>query len=86
MGEIKKKAVSVDTKAKIAQVASVSSADSTIGNLIADAMEKVGNDGVITVEDSKLWVQALKLWKVCSLTVGISARTWFPMLIKWNVS
>lgn len=53
VGEIKKKAVSVDTKAKIAQVASVSSADSTIGNLIADAMEKVGNDGVITVEDSK---------------------------------
>ena len=52
VGEIKKKAVSVDTKAKIAQVASVSSADSTIGNLIADAMEKVGNDGVITVEDS----------------------------------
>ena len=46
VGEIKKKAVSVDTKAKIAQVASVSSADSTIGNLIADAMEKVGNDGV----------------------------------------
>ena len=60
VGEIKKKAVSVDTKAKIAQVASVSSADSTIGNLIADAMEKVG-DGVITVEDSKTMGTSLKV-------------------------
>lgn len=61
VGEIKKKAVSVDTRAKIAQVASVSSADSTIGNLIADAMEKVGNDGVITVEDSKTMGTSLKV-------------------------
>lgn len=61
VGEIKKKAVSVDTKDKIAQVASVSSADSTIGNLIADAMEKVGNDGVITVEDSKTMGTSLKV-------------------------
>lgn len=61
VGEIKKKAVSVDTKAKIAQVASVSSADSTIGNLIADAMEKVGNDGVITVEDSRTMGTSLKV-------------------------
>ena len=61
VGEIKKKAVSVDTKAKITQVASVSSADSTIGNLIADAMEKVGNDGVITVEDSKTMGTSLKV-------------------------
>ena len=61
VGEIKKKAVFVDTKAKIAQVASVSSADSTIGNLIADAMEKVGNDGVITVEDSKTMGTSLKV-------------------------
>ena len=61
VGEIKKKAVSVDTKAKIAQLASVSSADSTIGNLIADAMEKVGNDGVITVEDSKTMGTSLKV-------------------------
>ena len=47
--EIKKKAVPVQTKEAIAQVASISSADKTIGGLIADAMEKVGNDGVITV-------------------------------------
>ena len=51
--EIKAKAVKVEGKEAIAQVASVSSADEEVGNLIADAMEKVGKDGVITVEESK---------------------------------
>ena len=59
--EIKKKSVPVDTKDKIAQVASISSADTTIGGLIANAMEKVGNDGVITVEDSKTMGTSLKV-------------------------
>lgn len=40
-------------KQSIAQVASISSADEEVGELIAEAMEKVGNDGVITVEESK---------------------------------
>jgi chaperonin GroEL len=43
----------VDTKDKIAQVASISANDTEIGEFIADAMEKVGKDGVITVEESK---------------------------------
>ena len=43
----------VDGKEDIARVASVSAADEVIGNLIADAMEKVTSDGVITVEESK---------------------------------
>ena len=43
----------VENKQSIAQVASISSSDSEIGDLIADAMEKVGKDGVITVEESK---------------------------------
>ena len=43
----------INGKEDIARVASVSSADETIGQLIADAMEKVTNDGVITVEESK---------------------------------
>ena len=59
--EIKKKAVPVQTKEAIAQVASIPSADKTIGGLIADAMEKVGNDGVITVEDSKTMGTSLKV-------------------------
>lgn len=43
----------VSGKKEIAQVASVSSASTEVGELIADAMEKVGNDGVITIEESK---------------------------------
>ena len=51
--EIKKRSIKVSGKAEIAQVASVSATDEEIGGLIAEAMEKVGNDGVITVEESK---------------------------------
>lgn len=51
--EIKKKSIKVNGKDDIAQVASVSAGDAEIGGLIAEAMEKVGNDGVITVEESK---------------------------------
>ena len=50
---IKSSAKAVDGKDDIARVASVSAADETIGELIAEAMEKVTSDGVITVEESK---------------------------------
>ncbi|MBQ7092416.1 MAG: chaperonin GroEL, partial [Clostridia bacterium] len=43
----------VGSKQAIAQVASISAGDDNVGALISDAMEKVGNDGVITVEESK---------------------------------
>ncbi len=43
----------IENKSSIAQVATISAASEDIGNLIADAMEKVGKDGVITVEESK---------------------------------
>jgi chaperonin GroEL len=51
--EIKAQARPIETKEAIAQVASISAADEEIGGLIAEAMEKVGKDGVITVEESK---------------------------------
>lgn len=51
--EIKKNSKKVETKDAIAQVASISAGDEEIGKLIAEAMEKVGKDGVITVEESK---------------------------------
>ena len=51
--EIKRFSKEVESKEAIAQVASISAGDEAIGQLIADAMEKVGNDGVITVEESK---------------------------------
>ena len=50
---LKSSAKQVDDKASIAQVAAVSANDAEIGELIAEAMEKVGKDGVITVEESK---------------------------------
>ena len=50
---IRKMATPVTTKEQVAQVASISAADEEIGNLIADVMEKVGKDGVVTVEEGK---------------------------------
>lgn len=51
--EIKKNSEKIKGKEDIARVASISAADEVIGNLIADAMDKVTDDGVITVEESK---------------------------------
>lgn len=51
--EIRRFSKQVETKEAIAQVASISAGDEEIGSLIAEAMEKVGKDGVITVEESK---------------------------------
>jgi chaperonin GroEL len=51
--ELRKVAVKIDTKEEIGYVATNSAADVEIGNLIADVMDKVGKDGVITVEESK---------------------------------
>lgn len=51
--ELKKVSTPVKGREQIAQVATITAVDSEIGNLIADVMEKVGKDGVITVEESK---------------------------------
>ena len=50
---IRKMAVPVEDKKEIAQIASISAADEQIGNLIAEVMDRVGKDGVITVEESR---------------------------------
>src|SRR5215211_6332960 len=51
--ELKKNSKTIGDKSEIAQVAAISAADEEIGRLIADVMDKVGKDGVITVEESK---------------------------------
>ena len=67
--EIKKTSMPVKERHEIAQVASISANDPTVGELLADAMEKVGKDGVITVEESKgiettlEWVEGLQFDK-----------------------
>ena len=60
----------VDKKEDIAQVASISSGDEEIGGLIADAMEKVGKDGIITVEESKTMITNLKVVEGMQLDSG----------------
>jgi len=50
---IREQAIDITTKEEIASVATISAQDAEIGNLIADVMDKVGKDGVITVEESK---------------------------------
>lgn len=51
--KLKKNSKPVENKNAIAQVASISAGDETVGALVSDAMEKVGKDGVITIEESK---------------------------------
>ncbi|RWZ50121.1 chaperonin GroEL [Halobacillus fulvus] len=51
--ELKKISKPIEGRDSIAQVASISAADDEVGQLIAEAMERVGNDGVITIEESK---------------------------------
>ncbi|MGC8498371.1 MAG: chaperonin GroEL [Acidimicrobiales bacterium] len=53
VASLKALAIPADAKEQIAQVASISAADNEIGQLIADAIDKVGKDGVITVEESQ---------------------------------
>jgi len=53
VGELKKMSIPVAGREQVAQVAAISAIDQDIGNLIADVMEKVGKDGVITVEEGK---------------------------------
>jgi len=61
VNELKKSASAVNTKEKIAQVGAVSSSDKEIGDMIAEAMEEVGKDGVITVEENKTMETTLEV-------------------------
>ena len=61
VNEIKAQAKPVETKDAITQVAAVSADDISVGEIIAEAMEKVGKDGVITVEESKGFTTELKV-------------------------
>jgi chaperonin GroEL len=61
VASIKDLAKEVDSKDQIAQVASISAADTEIGSMIADAIDKVGKDGVITVEESQTFGMEMDL-------------------------
>lgn len=59
--ELKKLSNPVESKQSIAQIAAISAGSDQVGELISDAMDKVGNNGVITVEESKTMETSLKL-------------------------
>ncbi|MEM7324309.1 MAG: chaperonin GroEL [Actinomycetota bacterium] len=52
VGEIAKQSKEIDTKEEIAQVAAISAADPNVGEVLAEAIDKVGKDGVVTIEES----------------------------------
>jgi chaperonin GroEL len=58
--EIKAQSKEVESKDEIAQVASISAADDTIGEILAEALDKVGKDGVVTVEESNTFGMELE--------------------------
>jgi chaperonin GroEL len=61
VASIKSQAKEVDSKSQIAQVAAISSADEEIGQMISEAIDKVGKDGVITVEESQTFGMQMDL-------------------------
>lgn len=61
INELKKLSIPINSKKEISQVASISAGDESVGTLISEAFEKVGKDGVITIEESKTLNTELKI-------------------------
>jgi chaperonin GroEL len=76
--QLLKTAKEVETKEQIAATASISAADPAIGELIAEAMDKVGKEGVITVEESTPSVSSSSSPRACASTRGTSRPTSSP--------
>jgi chaperonin GroEL len=75
--ELAKLAKDIETKEQIASTASISAGDPTVGELIAEAMDKVGKEGVITVEESNTFGMELELTEGMRFDKGyISAYFW----------
>jgi chaperonin GroEL len=83
VAELKSMSQPVQGRTEIAQVAAISANDAEVGNLIAEVMEKVGKDGVITVEESSSTAATSpptssptpSAWKPCSTTATSSSPT-----------
>ncbi len=81
--EVTKNSKKVSGTKDIARVASVSAADEYIGTLIAEAMEKVTSDGVITVEESKTAETYSEVVEGMEFDRGYISPTWSPIPTKW---
>jgi len=84
VAEIARIATVVEGKEAITNVASISANDRTIGELVAEAMDKVGKDGVITVEESKGTSTNLELVEGMQFDTATSPPTWSPIPSGWR--
>ena len=82
--EIKTMAISVKCKEDIERVATISSASNEIGKLIADAMDKVGNEGLITIEDSKSMKTELVIVEGMEIESGLLSHYFVTDLDKFE--
>jgi chaperonin GroEL len=82
--ELLNQAKEVETKEQIAATASISAADTQIGELIAEAMDKVGKEGVITVEESNTFGLSSSSPRACASTRATSRRTSSPTPSAWR--
>jgi chaperonin GroEL len=75
----------VKTRKEKAQVATISAHnDQSIGELVADAIEKVGDEGVITVEESKTIETSSRWWRACNSIGDLFLLISLPMQRKWR--
>jgi chaperonin GroEL len=74
----------VEGKEQIAQVAAISAADAEIGDVIAEAIDKVGKDGVVTVEEATPSASSSSSPRACSSTRATSRRTSSPTPSAWR--
>jgi len=84
--KLRQQAIEVTTKEEIANVASISAQDRNIGNLIADVMDKVGKDGVITVEESKSMLFETEYVEGMQFIAVTFRPTSSPMPNTWKLS
>lgn len=84
--KIKALAIPVEDRKAIEEVATISANDPEVGKLIADAMEKVGKEGIITVEESKSPRPSSSSLRGTSLTRGTSPPTSSPTPRRWRRS
>lgn len=73
----------IETKEAISQVGAISSADPKIGQLIADAMEKIGTDGVITIEESNTMDTVLSVVEGMQFEAGFLSLIWHRIRKRW---
>jgi len=84
IADLKKRSKTVKSEEEIGQVGTISAnGDVEVGNMISAAMQKVGKEGVITVEEAKGLTTEPKSSKACSSIVGIFPRISSPMRKRW---